>query len=112
MYKDDSTSYAYMLSQLKHNMPKLGTGFEELQASAIATATLDAKIKNLTALAIAVMRGSQESFELHIADALRAGATRVEIVEAIGMAMMLGGEPVAFNGGKALEFVQELAAAK
>ncbi|MBI5960715.1 MAG: carboxymuconolactone decarboxylase family protein [Chloroflexi bacterium] len=109
MYKDDSTSYDHMLSQLKQDMPKLGNGFEELQASAIATATLDAKIKNLTALAIAVMRGSQDAFELHVTNAVRAGATRAEIVEAIGMAMMLGGEPVAFNGGKALQFVEELA---
>lgn len=110
MYKNDSTTYDRMLAQLKQTMPKMGTGFAEFQANAVATVTLDAKIKHLTALAIAVVRGSEDSFELHVTEALRAGATRPEIVEAMGMAMMLGGEPVAFDGGKALELVETLAA--
>lgn len=102
--------YTRMLSQIKKDMPRMINGYTELQHFALTDASLDAKTKHLTALAIAILRGNEESFALHTSDALQAGANEAEIREAIGMAILIGGEPAAFNASKVYGIVEQLMA--
>ena len=46
----------------------------------------------------------------HIADALRAGASQQEMIEAIGVAVLMGGSPAALCGAQALEALKQFEA--
>jgi alkylhydroperoxidase/carboxymuconolactone decarboxylase family protein YurZ len=102
------TNYNRMLNQMRQDMPRMVNGFAELQQMAIADASLNSKTKHLTALAIAILRGNEDSFTLHAGEALQNGATTAEIREAIGMAILIGGEPAAFNASKVYDRVDQL----
>lgn len=83
-------------------------GFDRLHGAAIADGALSASTRELMALAIAVHAGSAESVNYHVHDAVRVGATRDEIVEAIGVAVMMGGGPAVIHGARALEALDQL----
>ncbi len=51
--------------------------------------------------------GSVSGIAYHVHDALRAGATRQEIVETIGVAMMMGGGPATMYGCHAFEALDQ-----
>ena len=72
---------------------------------------LPPKIKELMALAIAVAIHCEGCIAYHVHDALYAGATREEIVETIGVAVMMGGGPAAVYGAEALEAVAQFESA-
>lgn len=110
MRKTNEQTTARTLELMKRDMPKLVNGFAGLQAVATANAALDAKTKALTAFAIGVMRGNETSIARHANAAFNQGATEAEMLESIGMAMLLGGEPASFNGGAAFEIVEQVVA--
>ena len=43
----------------------------------------------------------------HVHDALRAGATRTEVLEAIGVAILMGGGPATVYGAEAIEALDQ-----
>jgi AhpD family alkylhydroperoxidase len=68
-------------------------GFEELEATALRSGTLDRKYKELIALSISVCENCYGCIEYHVGAALESGATREEIVEATAVSICLGGGP-------------------
>ena len=74
-------------------LPDQMRGFGDLHRSAMADGALTTAHKELIALAIGISDGCADCVTLHTHDALRAGATREEIGEAIGVAVMMGGGP-------------------
>lgn len=75
--------------------PDTVRGYMTLSAAGAATAHLDAKTRELIALAVAVTTRCDGCVTVHVDAALRHGATREEIAEALGVA-------VALNAGAAL----------
>jgi len=72
-------------------------GFATLYKSAIADGALSKKVKELLALGIGIARcGGCIAYHTH--DALKAGATRQEILEVIGVAIFMGGGPAMVYG--------------
>lgn len=71
------------------------SGFGKLHRSSMAPGALDAATKELIALAIGITSHCDGCIAFHVHDALRAGATRGQIEEAIGVAVMMGGGPAA-----------------
>lgn len=71
---------------------------------------VDAKTKELLALAIAVAIRCEGCITFHVHDALALGATREEIVEVVGVAVCMGGGPSVIYGTEALEAVDQLSA--
>ncbi len=65
--------------------------FIGLEATAFAEGALSKKHKELIATGTSVALNCESCMEWHIGEALRSGATRDEIVEAIGVAIELGG---------------------
>lgn len=100
--------YARMLELIKRDMPRLVNGFTGMQQQATADGALDSKTKSLAALAIAVLRGVDDNITQRITAALTSGATEAEILEAIGMAIMLGGEPVSHSANRAYAILEAL----
>ena len=72
-------------------------GYRGLSDAGNTTNLLGAKVRELVALAVAVTRQCDGCIVVHTDAAIKAGATREEIVEALGVA-------VAVNAGAALIF--------
>lgn len=82
-----------ILPRLAREIPGTVSGFANLHKAATATGQLDAKTKELIALGIAVAIRCKSCIAYHVHDALKAGATRAEVVETLGVAIMMGGGP-------------------
>ena len=80
-----------------------GKGFNAMHSGAIRDGALNIKTKELESLAIAIAVRCEGCIVQHTKACLKAGATRDEIVETIGVAVMMGGGPSTVYGGKALE---------
>ena len=78
-------------------------GFGQLYEQAMAEGALSAKFKELMTLAISITSLCEGCIAVHVRGALRAGATRKEILEAIGVAVYMGGGPAMVYGCEALE---------
>ncbi len=64
--------------------------FVELEEAAFADGTLSRREKELIAIGISVVNGCEPCLEWHIPQALAAGASEDQVVEAIGVAMEMG----------------------
>lgn len=83
------------------------SGFTQVHSAALADGALSAKTKELMALGIAVASGCRGCIAFHVHDAFRAGATRAELIETIGVAIFMGGGPAMVYGCEALEALEQ-----
>lgn len=86
-------------------------GFGQLHKQAMAEGALSAKFKELITLAISITSRCEGCIAVHVRGALRAGATRQEILEAIGVAVYMGGGPAMVYGCNAYEALGQFEAA-
>jgi AhpD family alkylhydroperoxidase len=96
-----------LMGRLSREMPGTLAGFAHLHKEAAAAGTLSAKFKELMALGIAVAIRCDNCIAYHVHDALRAGASRAEIVETLGVAMMMGGGPATMYACDAFEALEQ-----
>ena len=87
---------------LFHSIGDVGKGFSEVHKHATEAGALDTKTKLLEALAIAIAIRCDGCIVQHTKGAIKAGATRQEIIETIDVAIMMGGGPSTVYGGRAL----------
>ncbi len=85
------------LGDLGRLTPASIRGYRELSGAGETTAHLDAKTRELIAIAVGVTRQCDGCITTHVHAALKHGATREEIAEALGVA-------IAVNAGAALVF--------
>ena len=88
-------------------MPGPMTGFARLHKKAVEDGALNAKTKELMALAIGVAVRCEGCIAYHVHDAIAAGATRQELTETIGVAIMMGGGPAAMYAAHALDAIEQ-----
>jgi AhpD family alkylhydroperoxidase len=91
--------------------PEVMGAFGRLHQSAVKAGTLDARTKELIALAIAITVRCNGCIAFHVHDAIEAGASREEIIETIGVAVLMGGGPSMVYGCEAFEALEEFTAA-
>ena len=100
--------------ELRHAIPQVYAGYTELHDSALAAGALDAKTKELIALAIAVSKECDGCIAAHAHAAVQHGATTQEAAEAIGVTFLMNGGPATVYGARAFmafcEFYHERAA--
>lgn len=96
---------------LRKAIPDVYKGFGELSSAAFADGDLDRKTKELIALAIGVVEGCDGCIASHGQAAARAGATRQEAAEAIGVTFLMHGGPATIHGARAYEAFCEFAEA-
>jgi AhpD family alkylhydroperoxidase len=87
--------------ELRHAIPEVYKGFSEFHHAAFAPGVLDVKTKELIALAIGVIERCDGCIASHAEAAARAGATRQEAAEAIGVSMLMNGGPATIYGPRA-----------
>jgi len=86
--------------------------FGALAMSAGAANVLDAKTKELIALAIGVSTRCDDCIAFHSKAAFEKGATREEVLETLGMAIYMGAGPSAMYASHALAAFDQFAAVK
>lgn len=105
-YPDRYDSIQRDAMRLGSEHPDVMTTFDKFHRAAVAQGALETKVKELIALAISVTARCDDCIAHHVHDALDAGATREEIVDAIGVAVLMGGGPgmiYAIHAMKALD---------
>jgi AhpD family alkylhydroperoxidase len=95
------------LAQLGREIPGPMTGFARLHKKAVEAGALDAKTKELMALAIGIVVHCEGCIAYHTHDAVAAGATRPELLETIGVALMMGGGPASMYAAHALDAIDQ-----
>jgi AhpD family alkylhydroperoxidase len=73
--------------------PSVMKSFQGLHHAAGCDGVLDAKTKELIALSIAVVVRCDGCIAFHVHEAIKAGAKREEIIEALDVAVLMGGGP-------------------
>ncbi len=96
-----------LMNALGKEIPGPMAGFGQLHKESMTDGALSAKFKELMALAIAITVRCDGCIAYHVHDALRSGATRPEIAEAIGVAILMGGGPSAIYGSEALMALEQ-----
>lgn len=96
-WNDYQKQLAANIGQIGKISPDTIRGYQEISGAGSKTGKLDAKTRELIALAVAVTRQCDGCITVHTDAAVKHGATREEIVEALGVA-------IAVNAGAALVF--------
>lgn len=94
---------------LRQAIPEVYRAFNELSAAALGDGALSAGVKELFALAIGVVHGCDGCIASHAKGAARAGATKEQAAEAIGVAIMMHGGPATVYGARAYDAFCEFA---
>ena len=101
-----------LLGRLAKELPGPIGGFGRLHKESVAQGTVPAKFKELMALAIAIAVRCEGCIAYHVHDAIAAGANRQEILEAIGVAIMMGGGPAAMYACDAFSALEQFESEK
>ena len=78
---------------MKKGLPKVMTAFGEVGNEVLKDGALDHKTKELMTLAVGIHAQCEYCIAIHVKNCLDAGATREEIAEACGVAVLMGGGP-------------------
>ena len=95
--------------ELRRSIPEVYQGFGELSKAAFADGALDRRTKELIAFAIGVVEGCDGCVASHGQAAARAGATRQQAAEAIGVTFLIHGGPATVHGARAYDAFCEFA---
>lgn len=100
------------MARLTEGQPAAMGGFAQLHEAASGAGALDARTKELIALAIAVTARCDGCIAFHTNDCLAAGATREEIMDALGVAVLMGGGPSVIYATHVVEALEQFEAAR
>ena len=111
-----SQSYPELIDDLNAAIARLRAGapgtmkaFSGLAREALVPGQLDVKTKELIAIAIAIATRCDGCIGFHVKAAIRAGASREEVLETISMAIYMGAGPSMIYAAEALRAFDELA---
>lgn len=99
-----------LIAELSSNLPGPMRAFKGLHKQATADGALDRKTKELIALGMALSIDCGGCVAYHVKQALESGASREEILEAVGVAVMMGGGPAVVYGCEALAALDQFQA--
>ena len=94
---------------LRDASPDVWAGFGQLHKAAVAEGVLSAKVKELIALSIAVVKQCDGCIAYHAKAAARRGATPDEVAEALGVALLMDGGTASVYAPRAWDAYREFA---
>lgn len=101
---------APLARDLRRAIPDVYKAFSGLHSAALAPGVLDAKSKELIALAVAVATQCDGCIASHAKGAARHGATEAEVAETLGVVILMIGGPGTVYGPRALASFRSFAA--
>jgi len=99
------------LRVLNRTIPEAAKGFGQLSKAVKEGGVLDVKTKEFVALGIAIADRCEACIGFHVEALAKAGGTREELADVLGMAVQMGGGPSLMYAAKALAAWDELTAA-
>jgi AhpD family alkylhydroperoxidase len=109
-YREITKSVSASLAKLRADIPDVTKAFSALGHAATRDGVLSRKTKELIALALAVAAHCDACIGFHVEALVRAGASRLEVEEALGMAVYMGGGPSLMYAADALTAWEEMSA--
>ena len=100
------------VNEMRGGMPDVMQAFSAMAKAASSSGALDAKTKELIALAIAVATRCDGCIGFHGKSAARLGATREEVMETVAMAVYMGAGPSVMYGAQAIESYDQFSKGK
>jgi AhpD family alkylhydroperoxidase len=97
------------IKEVRLGTPEVMKSFSAMTKAATEGGALDAKTKELMALAIAVAIRCDGCVAFHAQAAVKHGATREEIMETMGMALYMGAGPSLMYAAQAVEAYDQFA---
>jgi AhpD family alkylhydroperoxidase len=101
-YPEIATRYHSDYAELASLLPDTTATFGQLVTEATADGALSTKAKELIAFAIAITVRCDGCIAHHAQAVLQAGASRQEVAEMIGVAVLMGGGPSTVYGAEGL----------
>ncbi len=111
-YKTLTRTISSNVGELRKSQPDVLQAFNAMGKAALAPGVLDAKTKELIALAIGVAVRCDGCLGFHAQALARLGATREEVHEMLGVAVYMGGGPSLMYAANAVAAFDESTAAK
>ena len=100
-YVDKYHQLKDVLKSLSTDSPGMMKGFHQLHSASMEAKSVSTKTKELIALGIAIAVRCDGCIAYHVHDAIKAGCGKEEILEAIDVAVMMGGGPALMYGAEA-----------
>ncbi len=94
---------------LRQAAPAAWEGFTKLHGAAVADGMLPGRVKELMALAIAVVKACDGCIAYHAKAAAQQGATSEEVAEALSVALLMDGGTATVYGPRAWAAFEEFA---
>jgi AhpD family alkylhydroperoxidase len=110
-YRDITQTISAGLSTLRASTPEVMKSFNELGRAATAPGVLDAKTKELIAMALSVAARCDPCIGFHAKALAKLGATRQELDETLGVTTYMGGGPSLMYAAHAIAAFDEFAKA-
>jgi AhpD family alkylhydroperoxidase len=107
-YTEQAKEVFDFIGKLSKEQPKIAEGFVTMHKATGEDSALTRKQKELQALAIAIAIRCEGCIACHVQDSIKAGADRNEILETIGVAVLMGGGPSIVYGDKAYKAMEEM----
>ncbi len=95
--------------ELRRLIPDAYAGFSQLHRAALSPGALDTRTKELIAFGISVATQCDGCIASHARGAAHAGASREQVAEAIGVALLMVGGPATVYGPRALAAFDDFA---
>ena len=102
-YPEMATDLSVSINRLRKGIPDTMKGFSAMATAATADGSLDPKTKELIATAISVAVRCDGCIASHTKSAGKNGANREEMLEALGIAVYMGGGPSIVYAAQALD---------
>ncbi|MFQ5966655.1 MAG: carboxymuconolactone decarboxylase family protein [Acidimicrobiia bacterium] len=93
--------------ELRGHIPGVYEGYSQMSRSALEDGALPGRVKELMALAIAVVEECDGCIAAHARRAARRGSSPQEVAEALGVAILMSGGPATVYGPRAWDAFQE-----
>lgn len=106
-YQNLTREISTNLASLRAGLPEVMQSFGALGKTAMAPGALDAKTKEMIALAIGVAARCDGCIGFHVKALVRLGVTEEELREVLGIAIYMGGGPSAMYAANAVAAFEE-----
>lgn len=106
-YHEITGNISKSMSKLRRELPGVMQGFGDLAKQATEEGALDAKTKELIALTLGVAAHCDGCIGFHSQALVKLETSREELLEALGMAIYMGGGPSLMYAAEALDAFEE-----
>ena len=109
-YKAQDADVAGPRAKLKEAAPEMMGAFGGLGAVVLKDGAISLKEKELIAVALSIQNRCETCIMSHVKNALKAGVTREEFVDMLGVCVLMGGGPNSAYAATALEVYDQFSA--